>query len=223
MAASASHGPVDSILLYKTQPCPCASCPQPSDCWYFHTSSDHRRPPVVPGKGQFLYQAQLCPKEGDCEDERCEYANNDLELAFHPLKFKVRMCEERLCRRKYCPYAHETAELRNTIGQVKQEIPLLKVFPAHQTPASALTLPQLMLFYQEKGSLQQALSHTLSQLSAATTRLACSQCRKTTAEGIKTCCGFRQCLACWQAETEACVLCGKAERQYVLLKPKALC
>lgn len=214
------HSPLDSlsILLYKTQPCAHTSCPQPSDCWYFHTSTDRRRPPIVPGKGRFAYEAKLCTLGPECEDEKCEFARNEVELAFHPLRFKGKMCEERLCRRKYCPFAHKTEDLRCVNGPIKREIPVPKVFPRHQTSISALTIPHLMLFYQEKGSLEQALTQTIGQVSVATSKAACAQCHKGPAEGIKSCCGYRQCLACWHTETATCTLCGAEQRQYVLLR-----
>jgi len=222
MAQTSATSPLDSlsVLLFKTQPCTSASCPQPGDCWYFHTSADRRRPPIVPGQGRFAYKAELCALGPVCEDEKCEFARNDLESAFHPLHFKARMCEKLPCRRKYCPYAHKTEDLRSTNGPIKRETPLPKVFPRHKTSVSALTIPQLMLFYQEKGSLEQALALTLAQVSIATGRVSCAQCRKSPAEGVKACCGFRQCLACWQAETLTCALCGREERLHVLFQSR---
>lgn len=111
-----------SALISACLTQPCANfvknlCPfhRPPSCFYYHTGLQQRRP-VIGDSNRILYWDQLCPayfSDGSCsEGDSCEFAHSKSEVAYHPARFRTRICNGTECRGSVCCFAHCHEELR---------------------------------------------------------------------------------------------------------------
>jgi len=117
----------DDFYMYKfrTSPCTKKPCRKPKSCFNAHSMVMRRRVPMRGCKGLFNYIPKPCPeweKHKKCNlRDRCPLAHGWLEMIYHPLLYKTKMCESYqksgVCRKYgvYCAKAHNLSEIRNLV------------------------------------------------------------------------------------------------------------
>jgi len=117
----------DDFYMYKfrTSPCTKKPCRKPKSCVNAHSMVSRRRVPMQGCKGLFNYIPKPCPeweKHKKCIlRDRCPQAHGWLEMIYHPLLYKTKMCEpyqkSGVCRKYgvYCAKAHNVDEIRNLV------------------------------------------------------------------------------------------------------------
>jgi len=117
----------DNFYMYKfrTSPCTKKPCRQPNNCSNSHSLLMRRRVPMQGRKGLFNYIPKPCPewkKHKKCVlRDSCSQAHGWLEMIYHPLRYKTKMCESYeksgVCRKYgvYCAKAHNRTEIRNLV------------------------------------------------------------------------------------------------------------
>ena len=105
------------LFEFKTQPCRDLQC-EDQECWNYHSYKDKRRVPrYLPETQGFTYSASTCTMPS-CDYPNCTCAHNGLEVSFHPLLYKTKLCAGMIaqnhCNFKgpHCAFAHSQAELR---------------------------------------------------------------------------------------------------------------
>jgi len=105
------------LFDFKTQPCRDLHC-EDLECWNYHSYKDKRRVPLyLPEAQGFAYSNSTCTATS-CRYPDCLYAHNGLEVSFHPLLYRTKLCAGLMalshCNFKgpHCAFAHSQAELR---------------------------------------------------------------------------------------------------------------
>jgi len=121
----------DDLIMYKFRTELCnrkRRCKNPSNCFDAHSSIMKRRVPrqVKSNGGLFNYIPEPCPyweKSKKCRmGVKCPRSHGWLEVIFHPLLYKTKLCKSRrkqgVCSEYgvYCAKAHSRAEIRSLTG-----------------------------------------------------------------------------------------------------------
>lgn len=118
---------LDDKYMYEfcTKRCTWKECPKDATCFDAHTKVMCRRPPkqIWSMGGLFNYIPEHCPqykwKKKCSSGDNCFRAHGWLEVIFHPLLYKTKLCksthEDGACRLYgiYCAKAHKRNEMRN--------------------------------------------------------------------------------------------------------------
>jgi len=117
----------DNLYMYKfrTNSCTKKRCRNPSKCFDAHSQVMRRRVPKLRHDGLFNYIPELCPqwqKSKKChKGDSCHRSHGWLEIIFHPLLYKTKICKSNhkngVCREYgvYCAKAHNPTEIRNLV------------------------------------------------------------------------------------------------------------
>jgi len=117
----------DNAYMYKfrTKACTKKRCRYPARCFDAHSPAMRRRVPVQDEQGQFNYIPEHCAqwqKTKKCRNgDSCQRSHGWLEVIFHPLLYKTKMCrsyyKNGACREYgvYCAKAHNPSEIRNLV------------------------------------------------------------------------------------------------------------
>jgi len=118
----------DCMYKFRTKRCRNKKCRKGKECFDSHSRDMSRRVPIQnrTKANLFNYIPQACPeykKRKKCAmGNKCYLAHGWLEIIFHPLLFKTKLCESSLkngmCRKygMYCAKAHNEKEVRNLIS-----------------------------------------------------------------------------------------------------------
>jgi len=117
----------DCMYKFRTKRCCNKKCKKGKGCFNIHSRDMSRRvPKQIPNRGHlFNYIPHACPEYKDQKKcamgKECFLAHGWLEIIFHPLLFKTKLCESSLkngvCRKYgiYCTKAHNENEVRNLV------------------------------------------------------------------------------------------------------------
>jgi hypothetical protein len=117
----------DNTCMYRfrTYFCTKKKCQNPSKCFGAHSPVMRRRVPSLREDGLFNYIPKLCPQWGNsmrCDKgDKCHLSHGWLEIIFHPLLYKTKICKSTrrngICRQYgvYCAKAHKSWEIRNLV------------------------------------------------------------------------------------------------------------
>jgi len=116
----------DCMYKYRTKKCWDRNCKKGKGCFDSHCNTIRRVPQWLPYDNLFNYIPQECPeykKQKKCAmGNACYLAHGWLEIIYHPLVFKTKLCESRLKKgvcSKYgihCAKAHNDGEVRNLVS-----------------------------------------------------------------------------------------------------------
>jgi len=118
---------LDDKYMYEfcTKRCTKKDCPRDVTCFYAHSKVMSRRVPRLQHSGLFNYIPEHCPwykKKNKCRfGDSCFRSHGWLEVIFHPLLYKTKLCESThengICRSYgiYCAKAHKRSEMRNLV------------------------------------------------------------------------------------------------------------
>lgn len=106
-----------NLCAYKTNSCLMKHDDQP--CFFYHNATEMRRRPFDQGK--IVYTNEMCEnimKFGQCPDnDQCQYCHSELELLYHPVEYKTKMCDKGSHPlQDFCPNAHTEDEFRDVSG-----------------------------------------------------------------------------------------------------------
>jgi len=114
------------MYKFRTKPCTKRRCQNPPMCFYAHSKGMMRRVPTQGEHGFYNYIPKPCPqwqKLKKCSlGESCLRSHGWLEIIFHPLLYRTKMCKSDLkngvCREYgvYCAKAHNPTEIRNLVN-----------------------------------------------------------------------------------------------------------
>jgi len=117
----------DSCMYnFRTKLCTKRRCRKSWRCFDAHSLLEKRRVPMQGKKGLFNYIPKSCPeweKHNTCiSGDSCRRAHGWLEIIFHPLLYKTKMCASYqrfgVCRKNrvnYCAKAHKKTEIRSLV------------------------------------------------------------------------------------------------------------
>jgi len=117
----------DNTYMYKfrTKKCTKKRCRNPPRCFDIHSRGMKRRVPEQDENGYFNYIPERCPQwqksKKCCLGNSCTRAHGWMEIIFHPLLYKTKMCRSYLkdgvcCEYGvYCAKAHHPEEIRNLV------------------------------------------------------------------------------------------------------------
>jgi len=117
----------DNVYMYqfRTKSCTKNRCRNRSKCFDAHSQVMRRRVPRLRPDGLFNYIPESCPqwqKAKKCnKGDSCHRSHGWLEIIFHPLLFKTKICKSNhkngVCREYgvYCAKAHNPTEIRNLV------------------------------------------------------------------------------------------------------------
>jgi len=115
----------DYMYKFRTKPCTKKRCRNPPKCFDAHSEVMRRRVPTQGEHGLYNYIPEPCPqwqKLKKCSlGESCLRSHGWLEIIFHPLLYKTKMCKSNLkngvCREYgvYCAKAHNPSDIRNLV------------------------------------------------------------------------------------------------------------
>jgi len=115
----------DYMYKFRTKLCTKKRCRNPPKCFDAHSEVMRRRVPRLGKDGLFNYIPAACPqwqKSKKCSwGESCLRSHGWLEIIFHPLLYKTKMCKSNLrngiCRGYgvYCAKAHNPVDIRNLL------------------------------------------------------------------------------------------------------------
>jgi len=115
----------DYMYKFRTKLCTKKRCRNPPKCFDAHSEVMRRRVPVQGEHGLYNYLPKPCPewqKLKKCSlGEGCPRSHGWLEIIFHPLLYKTKMCKsdmkDGVCREYgiYCAKAHKPREIRNLV------------------------------------------------------------------------------------------------------------
>eukprot|EP00474_Spongospora_subterranea_P008832 CRZ09290.1 hypothetical protein [Spongospora subterranea] len=141
-----SKGPLmdeAKLVKYKTVMCQrmvrVGSCRYGNLCDFAHDTNELRR-----NLNQHWYHGVICeiPKH---EDKKCEFAHNEMELAYHPSIYKTKLCDKfatpsGCSKNLYCALAHGKLDLRQvkpaTHHQQQQQAPAKSRGPSPTSSAN---------------------------------------------------------------------------------------
>jgi len=115
----------DYMYKFRTKLCTKKRCRNPPKCFNAHSVVLRRRVPTQGEDGLFNYIPEPCPQWKKLErcsmGESCPRSHGWLEIIFHPLLYKTKLCKVDLkkgvCRGYgiYCAKAHDPKEIRNLV------------------------------------------------------------------------------------------------------------
>jgi len=115
----------DYMYKFRTKPCTKKRCRNPPKCFDAHSEVMRRRVPTQGEQGLFNYIPEPCPqwqKLKKCTLRgSCSRSHGWLEIIFHPLLYKTKMCKSNVkngvCREYgvYCAKAHNLSGIRNLV------------------------------------------------------------------------------------------------------------
>jgi len=117
----------DDLYMYgfRTKFCKIKKCRNPSKCFDAHSSVMKRRVPTLRKDGLFNYIPKLCPQWENSKKcnkgDSCHFSHGWLEIIFHPLLYKTKICKSNhkngVCHEYdvYCAKAHNPKEIRNLV------------------------------------------------------------------------------------------------------------
>jgi len=115
----------DYMYKFRTKPCTKKRCRNPPKCFDAHSEVMRRRVPIQGNHGLYNYIPEPCPqwqKMKKCTLRgSCQRSHGWLEIIFHPLLYKTKMCKSNLkngvCREYgvYCAKAHNPSDIRNLV------------------------------------------------------------------------------------------------------------
>jgi len=124
-----NHNSSNYKFMYEFRCTPCCKVPgkctmTKETCFYSHNTQTHRRVPFIQDNGLYNYIPEECTswkQHQKCSrGENCRRAHGWLEVIFHPLLYKTKLCDHRknangLCSgfAIHCAKAHNTHEIRN--------------------------------------------------------------------------------------------------------------
>jgi hypothetical protein len=85
---------------------------RPFACYWYHQPKQRRRP-IFSRTGQLRYWDRLCPHTSCPRGEVCPFAHSKVELAYHPARFRIKLCNGIECRGSVCCFAHSVETLRS--------------------------------------------------------------------------------------------------------------
>jgi len=110
---------------FRTKPCTKEWCQNPSTCFDYHSEIMRRRVPKYGEQGLFNYIPKpclQCKKNKKCPfGDSCPWAHGWLEVIYHPLLYKTKLCNSYRRNRTcpdygvYCAKAHHPTEIRNLV------------------------------------------------------------------------------------------------------------
>jgi len=113
------------MYKFRTNLCTRKRCKNPSRCFNAHSQVMKRRVPKQDIYGRFNYIPEHCPQWKQMKKctigESCPRAHGWLEVIFHPLLYKTKMCRsyfrKGVCHEYgvYCAKAHNPTEIRNLV------------------------------------------------------------------------------------------------------------
>eukprot|EP00930_Biecheleria_cincta_P015891 TRINITY_DN130_c0_g1_i4.p1 TRINITY_DN130_c0_g1~~TRINITY_DN130_c0_g1_i4.p1 ORF type:complete len:842 (-),score=153.05 TRINITY_DN130_c0_g1_i4:63-2588(-) len=111
---------------------------KPMVCFNFHFEGQRRRSPMGPDgiiqywdtPCKWMSHPAKCPR-GDS----CKLAHSKGEIAFHPAKYKTRVCNGEDCRKSTCCFAHSVQELRPWAEERYSQLALLTAQAEKKTEA----------------------------------------------------------------------------------------
>jgi len=117
--------PNTHMYTFRTKVCTKKRCRKPSKCLNAHSELMKRRVPCQNEVGLFNYIPEPCPqwdKEKKCfKGDNCMRSHGWLEVIFHPLLYRTKMCislqRNGVCLKYgvYCAKAHKPDDLRNLV------------------------------------------------------------------------------------------------------------
>jgi hypothetical protein len=98
------------IQGYKTNKCN-ATHESTRLCFKYHDEKDRRRKPIC--EENLMYIPKMCPEASQCSmKDKCIYAHNVLEIEFHPLNYKTKLCSAKEHKGdKYCNLSDSALEM----------------------------------------------------------------------------------------------------------------
>jgi len=113
------------MYRFRTTTCTKKRCRYPARCFGAHSNAMRRRVPEQDNHGRFNYIPEHCTewqKTKKCRlEDSCPRSHGWLEVIFHPLLYKTKMCrsyqKNGVCRKYgvYCAKAHKLSEIRNLV------------------------------------------------------------------------------------------------------------
>jgi len=113
------------MYTFRTNRCTKKRCRNASKCFDAHSQVMRRRVPEQDENGRFNYIPEPCPqwKEAKkcCIGKSCPRSHGWLEIIFHPLLYKTKMCrsyhKNGICQEygMYCAKAHSPKDIRNLV------------------------------------------------------------------------------------------------------------
>lgn len=231
------------LFEFKTQPCRDLHC-EDLECWNYHSYKDKRRVPLyLPEAQGFAYSASTCSAP-NCRYPDCLFAHNGLEVSFHPLLYKTKLCAGLValghCNFKgpHCAFAHSQAELRLPASLYSLKgadsfspqsfkpkigsppgfsLPRLLVPYSPPNELSAFQLEEIRMFLPPPPGLEEAKSSFPIESRSESESVANSQLFKLHREQGALEARLRQLsqLICQRKELVACGLCHKQPRALV--------
>jgi len=115
----------DYMYKFRTKHCTKKICRNPSKCFDAHSEVMRRRVPTQGEHGLWNYIPEPCPqwqKLKKCSlGKSCPRSHGWLEVIFHPLLYRTKMCKSDVkngvCRQYgvYCAKAHKPTDIRNLV------------------------------------------------------------------------------------------------------------
>lgn len=120
----------NEMYMYKFRTKFCSlkgKCPSPATCFDAHSKILRRRvPKIIEGTGKYNYIPKCCPqwrRSKFCSaGESCPRSHGWLEVIYHPLLYKTKLCKSHLkdgiCTEygQYCAKAHNRIEIRSLVN-----------------------------------------------------------------------------------------------------------
>jgi len=113
------------MYRFRTRTCTNEKCRNPARCFSAHSIAMRRRVPERDNHGRFNYIPEHCTqwqKTKKCRlGDSCPRSHGWLEVIFHPLLYKTKMCssyqKNGVCRKYgvYCAKAHKWSEIRSLV------------------------------------------------------------------------------------------------------------
>jgi len=113
------------MYTFRTNRCTKKRCRNASRCFDAHSQVMRRRVPEQDENGRFNYIPEPCPQwkqmKKCCIGESCPRSHGWLEIIYHPLLYKTKMCrsynKNGICQEygMYCAKAHSPKEIRNLV------------------------------------------------------------------------------------------------------------
>jgi len=120
---------MNEFYMYKFRTKFCTmkgKCPCPATCFDAHSKTVKRRVPTLLESGKYNYIPKTCPqwhRSKSCSlGENCPRSHGWLEVIYHPLIYKTKLCKSKLkngiCSEYggYCAKAHSRVEIRSLVN-----------------------------------------------------------------------------------------------------------
>ena len=121
-----TEDPYYILYMFAFKVLMCQGCNNDSECFHSHSRNKCRRRPKKLTNGEWNYSSTKCKYILNCNQGiNCRFAHSDVEVLYHPEKFKTQRCNFKvdkygICEKngKHCSFAHIDHELR-TVGSMK--------------------------------------------------------------------------------------------------------